>query len=390
MALVTAKRNDVGILALTLDGWGAHWTSRHQVLTRLAAYYQVSWLQPAHEWRQTLVAARSRAVARTMEKAPSLVRQSELWLPRVYRPKWLADRTTAWRLGRARAELLRRGCRRIVLYVWNPMFSEDVGHVPHDLVLYHMVDEYSFADEEVRISEAEQSLIEQADEVIVHSPALMEKKGVFNPRAVVIPNGVDYSSFATPADEPPDLAAMPHPRIGYVGFIKRHIDWDLIGRLARRHPDWSWVLIGGERRHDLGDSIRTLASLPNVHFLGEKPTSALAGYAQHVDVCIMPYRTTAYTKYIYPLKLHEYLATGRPVVGTRIRSLEEFDGLISLATTDDEWSAALAAALRSEAQGPDRRAARQAVARQYDWQGIVARIVERIETGLARTAHSGG
>lgn len=47
----------------------------------------------------------------------------------------------------------------------------------------------------------------------------------------------------------------------------------------------------------------------------------------------MPYRVNDYTKYIYPMKLHEYLAGGRPTVGSRIRSLEDFAGIVDLAMT---------------------------------------------------------
>jgi hypothetical protein len=40
------------------------------------------------------------------------------------------------------------------------------------------------------------------------------------------------------------------------------------------------------------------------------------------------------------MKLHEYLATGRPVVGMPIRSLQVFDDVVTLARTPAEWSAA--------------------------------------------------
>lgn len=355
----------------------------HQVLPRLAEYFQINWLQPAHGWRDTIGEVRRRAeLARGPIAVPPFVRHSELWLPKLYRPRWLVDRIARERLARARAELIRRGCRRIVLYVWDPAYASDVDRVAYDLLLYHIVDEYSFAETEQPNDPVERALIAEADEVIVHSPALMEKKGAINPRTVMIPNGVDYAAFAAPAPAPLDLARIPHPRIGYTGYIKKQLDWDLIAQLARRHPTWSWVFVGGRRKHDLGDELRAVSALPNVHFLGEKPAWELTTYPQHFDVCIMPYRRTAYTQYIYPLKLHEYLGGGRPVVGTRIRSLEAFERIIALATTADEWSAALSTALEPAAQGA--RSERQTVARQHDWEALVAQIAARIESGLVK------
>ena len=85
---------------------------------------------------------------------------------------------------------------------------------------------------------------------------------------------------------------------------------------------------------------------------------------------------------IYPLKLHEYLAAGRPVVGSPISSLEEFRGTIALAESADEWPEALRDALTPEARGSSRVEARRAVAKRYDWDvlvhGVARVIAERL------------
>ena len=81
-----------------------------------------------------------------------------------------------------------------------------------------------------------------------------------------------------------------------------------------------------------------------MHFLGASLTLELTPYPQHFQVCIMPYRIDGYTKYIYPLKLHEYLASGRPVVASRIPSLQGLED-VCLATTREEWSSAIQQAL---------------------------------------------
>jgi glycosyltransferase involved in cell wall biosynthesis len=112
--------------------------------------------------------------------------------------------------------------------------------------------------------------------------------------------------------------------------------------------------------------------------LGEKPTEAVSGYVQHLDVCIMPYRIDDYTKYIYPLKLHEYLASGRPVVGSRIRSLQNFESVVLLAATPEEWSSEIAHALAAPANSPQLRQARQNVAQAHDWDILVGKIVRVI------------
>jgi len=76
------------------------------------------------------------------------------------------------------------------------------------------------------------------------------------------------------------------------------------------------------------------------------------------------------------------VATGRPVVGTPIRSLLEFDKVLRLATTPEEWSAAICACLGPEANLAEQRAIRQARAREFDWEIIVRRIAETLAARL--------
>jgi len=168
-----------------------------------------------------------------------------------------------------------------------------------------------------------------------------------------------------------------------VGWLKKQLDWPLLLRLARANAQWSFVFIGGQRSHpEIVAPIEELSNLSNVYFLGLKSTQELRSYPQHLDVCIMPYRTDDYTKYIYPLKLHEYLAGGQPTVGTKIRSLEEFRHVTALAETYEEWQTALIEALSPESNTPRRRAARQNVARDHDWNNLVAKIARTMALRL--------
>jgi GT2 family glycosyltransferase len=59
-----------------------------------------------------------------------------------------------------------------------------------------------------------------------------------------------------------------------------------------------------------------LFRLPNVHYLGVRPHSAVPSYVSGFDVCLMPNLITDFTRSLNPLKLYEYLAAGRPVVAT--------------------------------------------------------------------------
>jgi glycosyltransferase involved in cell wall biosynthesis len=255
--------------------------------------------------------------------------------------------------------------------------------VSHELSLYHIVDEYTFSEEDLAIPEAERNLLERVDRAFIHSPGLLEKKGHLNPNTFFLPNGVDFAAVTAYRPEPADLADIPRPRIGYCGWVKPQLDWELIRRLTRDHEDWFFVFVGGVTPHrGTRSTIAELRERPNVHFLGTKKSAELMAYPTHFDVCIMPYRRTPHTSYIYPLKLHEYLASGRPVVGTPIRTLRDFEDMIELASTPEEWSRALKRALQTENDTRERVEARLSVARAHDWDRIVYQVVRTIAEGL--------
>jgi glycosyltransferase involved in cell wall biosynthesis len=221
--------------------------------------------------------------------------------------------------------------------------------------------------------------------VIIHSPALLEKKGHLNPHTEYVPNGVEYDAYASPRYEPADIRSIPRPRIGYTGFLKRQLDWPVILRLVERRPDWSFVFVGPASPHDeVRRALDELSKRENAHILGGKSVLELPAYPQHFDVCLMPYRADPYTRYIYPLKLHEFLASGRPVVATHIRSLDEFADLITLVDDADDWPPAIESALAPGEAAAGRREARQEVARLHDWD----RLVHRIAIAMARRLSS--
>jgi glycosyltransferase involved in cell wall biosynthesis len=269
------------------------------------------------------------------------------------------------------------------LYLWRPEFAQAISQVPHQLSCYHIDDEYSFSPIEVALDPSEIHLIQSVGQVFIHSPAMMEKKGRFNSNTEFVPNGVDYRDYTTPMPEPADLGPISHPRIGYSGNLKRMLNWPLMLELSGRHPEWSFVFVGQIAPHtEIRGVLAELSRRSNVHMLGAKPVGALPAYAQHFDVCIMPYRRDDYTKYIYPLKLHEYLASGRPVVGTPLPSIEAFDGAVILANSSEEWSRAITRGLSPAENTPARCEARRHTASLHDWDLLVERIAATIAKRL--------
>lgn len=373
-------------MALTTDPWHVDWMhARHHVLMRLAQYYRVVWMEPSKDWRTTLRQKKPTApVFDRIDDNPGLtVYRQEFLLPNFLRFDWLARAALQTRVRRAVTYLRDQGCQQFVAYLWNPRFGAALEAIKWDLSCYHIDDEYTFSTVDVPNSPEEVAVLSRVSQVFIHSDMLMEKKGRINANSMRIPNGVNYSWFATPVEEPVDLAMIPHPRIGYVGFLKRQLNWELLRALPVRHPEWSFVFVGDVVEHpEIVPILKEMATRKNVFFLGSKPARIAAHYPQHFDVCTMPYAMNDYTKYIYPLKLHEYLATGRPIVSMPLPSVKPFINYLSIAESENEWSTALCAALSPEQSQPVLQEARKAVAKEHDWDHLVGRIAKCIEGRL--------
>lgn len=383
---------DVGLLAIPYHHLNSVWMTPHHVLMRLAAYFQVMWLEPAHHWRDMPnLDDRQAAIEGLIKALPASfhVYVPGPWLPDLYRLSWLRRLLLRARVHQAWRQLEQLGCRSRALYLWHYQFEPAFSVRRQDVALYHIEDEYSFEREPPPMDVRELRLIREVDQVFVHSPQLMERKGWINPNTAYVPNGVDYRLYSTRVNEPADIARIPHPRIGYTGNLKTQLDWQLLKELAARHPEWSFVFVGPRLFLTPADRalVDEMSQWKNVYLLGERSVKDLGAYPQHFDVCVMPYVINGYTQNIYPLKLHEYLASGKPVVGSPIRSLRDFDHVITLASTADEWCAALSNALGAGMLEPALVAARQNIARKHDWSeltySIARTICERLDPALA-------
>ncbi len=268
----------VGVVAFVPDRWDGLWQVRHYMLSRLARFFHVVWFNPPHERQQVLQRSPLRRPAPVLTGvSPSFrIYTAEWYLPKLYRPAWIASRFAHERVRRAQRALTDAGCEKLVAYLWRPEFAEVLDATGWDCSVYHIDDEYAFRPDPPP-NAREVDVIRRVDQVIVHSSRLLEKKGV-NPHTALVPNGVDYARYATPQNEPLDLRDIPHPRVGYTGTLKATLDWALLFELAERHPDWQLVLVGPCKDAASGthERLERLRTRPNVHWLGAKPAQARA------------------------------------------------------------------------------------------------------------------
>ncbi len=250
-------------------------------------------------------------------------------------------------------------------------------------VVYDITDDWTSANQppavKQLITEQDAALCRRADATIVCSQRLFEMKLPLAKRLFLVPNGVDTAHYAAVADGTcaPDAETVKwtHPVLGYVGTVHpERVDVALVESVARAFPGGTVALVGPNL---LGEAeISRLAALKNVVLTGAVSYRSVPHFLTAFDVCLVPHLESEFTESLNPIKLWEYLATGKPVVSTDVAGFRDFAHLCFIASGSQAFIEACKMALE---ENDSRRVARLQAAAQNSW---VAR-VDQIEAILA-------
>lgn len=281
---------------------------------------------------------------------------------------WLNQRLGVYLLRRCMNYL---GFRHPVLWFAAPPLASMVGRLGEQFVVYYCIDDYAAHPHmDVReVSRLDEALTRSAGQLFVSSMPLLERKRPINPTAQYSPHGVDVELFGR-TDDPAlpvaeAAARLRHPVIGFYGLISAWIDTELITFLAKARPEWTFLMIGLVSV-DLGE----LPHLPNVVFAGPQPYLSLPAWLKAFDVGLQPYRLNAQTIHANPLKLREYLASGKPVVSIEIPEVKRFSAYVGMAHNDEEFLRRIEEALATD--NDDKRRARMEVVANMSWEARAA------------------
>ncbi|HYE87794.1 MAG TPA: ElyC/SanA/YdcF family protein [Vicinamibacterales bacterium] len=264
-----------------------------------------------------------------------------------------------------------------------PLVLDLIKQLDPVATIYHCVDEFSASSTEARrIVSSEQRLFESADLVFVTSEKLRQRASKYTDRVHLFPSGVNIEAFTSDGaiETPADVRDLPRPIAGYIGGLHQWVDQELIAAAAARLPETSFVLVGPEQV-----DVSRLRQRPNIHLLGQRPHGELAAYIKSFDVTLVPYRITDYTENVYPVKMNEYLAMGKPVISTDLAEVRRFNHehgeLVRIARDADEIASAVQElALPSSIETIERRSA---VAQSNSWHRRIADMLSLVDDAVS-------
>jgi glycosyltransferase involved in cell wall biosynthesis len=224
----------------------------------------------------------------------------------------------------------------------------------------------------------ERRLFGAADAVLLINEHLRDyalRMGAAPERARVLRTGVDLARFSPDRDGAParrELGIEPGDRVlFFMGWIYDFSGLREVAATLDDAPPGVKLLVVGD-----GDDYQALCSLRDAGLgdrlilTGRVPYQRIPDLLATADVCLLPFHAVPATEHIVPIKLYEYMASGKPVIASPLpgvrRDVGEDHGVV-YAPPEEQIQAALA--LEDQAAELGRRA-RAFVEANCDWQTI--------------------
>ncbi|MWV65236.1 glycosyltransferase [Halorubrum sp. JWXQ-INN 858] len=219
----------------------------------------------------------------------------------------------------------------------------------------------------------EKKILDHTDIVFASSEYLYDKLKAHTTAPIHLEEtGVDLDKFN--AKETYDqIEEFNRPRLGFVGKLKKKIDYQVLDGIAKSNPSWNVILVGPRYGVDIDHLLET----SNVTWIGAVEPHEVPKVMNSLDVGLMPYREIEYNEAVFPLKFHEYLASGLPVVGCGLPSTDQWtqNGVyIHTSAQSSDFSNACDEALSWETN----KNIRKEIAAQADWSSKLDRIYHRV------------
>lgn len=160
-------------------------------------------------------------------------------------------------------------------------------------------------------------------------------------KANFLPNGIDINMFnhKPEYDQPiEELVEYERPLYGFIGALTSWIDFGLLLKLASEIQKGTLVLVGPVIKSAVPQELlKKLNEHKRVTFQGPKPYEQVPHFLHQFDVLLLPRNYLPHSLASDPLKIYEYLATGKPIVSTAIPSVKRLNDIIYVGETHSDF-----------------------------------------------------
>lgn len=206
-------------------------------------------------------------------------------------------------------------------------------------VIYDCMDDYSafpymedYPKYKVFKEKNEKEILQTADYVICSAKALQkklyERYGI--DREYTIVNNAITKNISTYEDQINGIG-LPNNSLVYIGTISEWFDFTNTLKALDEYPDLHVVLYGPKRMEAIPQHER-------LEFRGSTSHSNLLAIMNKAKGLFMPFILNELIESVNPVKLYEYIYSGKPVLATRYGETEPFSDYVTLYSDYSEFS----------------------------------------------------
>ena len=169
--------------------------------------------------------------------------------------------------------------------------------------------------------------IARAHHVTLSCEALRQRYCVPETKSCIIPNGVDLDAF-TNENNGKELAGLDGFIVGYVGVLREWVDFEPVFRaLSAVDKRIKMLVVGKEGQFQEARNLARICGVSDrVTFAGEVDYADVPQYVAAMDVRLIPFKQNDISAGAVPLKLFEYMASGKPVLSTKLQGVQTVAG----------------------------------------------------------------
>lgn len=217
-------------------------------------------------------------------------------------------------------------------------------------------------------------------------------------KSVLIPNGVDTNLFYKRNEETKAKERFNISEdvlvLGFVGFLGEWVDLQTVFETIKILQDQikiKLIVVGnGSKFARFKELSKNCGFQENAIFTGYVPYSEAPEYISYMDICLLPFDTSAVSQHALPLKLFEYMACEKPVISTPLEGVKEAvgDRVLYASNAEELKQRILELYHNEELRKRLGKEGRRFVERNYSWDKICRKFEEvLIEASESKRRH---
>jgi glycosyltransferase involved in cell wall biosynthesis len=278
------------------------------------------------------------------------------------------------------------GIRNPLVYGVSPYYIDLIKRIKPPFLIYDCADDHSEVKGRSRelILRMEKEMVSLSNCSFASSERIYLKLKGYSERVFLLRNGADVRHFSIAMEDgtwiPEEIKGLKRPIIGFIGcFRDGVIDFKLLESLRERIKG-TILLVGPNQLWKERPIFFHLIKRERVKWVGYRSYGLLPHYLKAMDCCLIPYRVNNYMMSVFPLKLMEYLAGGKPVVSVDIPEVRRFQEVVYVSKSLEEFMRNTDRAILEDSH--EKRMMRQRVAMDYDWDRIARMMEDMISLSL--------